>query len=318
VEPPDNGQPPPTDITEIMPRSALMAALQSYVKPPSLAPHRTINADMQALLDIIQDASFPPEDRVRAGQQLDKFDDPRRGVGQRQDGIPDIDWLKVSEGGFFYQAGEVEMLPDYYISRYPVTYAQYRVFVEDRDGYSNDRWWSGLAVRQTEPAQQEFRFGNHPRENVSWYDAMAYCRWLSAILKYEIRLPTDLEWEKAARGADGRRYPWGDEYVSGYANVNEILDGDGEFVMLQTTPVGVYPQGVSPCGAFDMSGNVWEWCLNVYDDPTTPALDDVSPRTLRGGSWHNPAQSAQATYRAPGDADGRSPLVGFRLARPAP
>src|SRR3970282_1716599 len=114
--------------------------------------------------------------------------------------------------------------PDFYIARYPVTFIQFDEFLRASNGYSDDSWWRGLAVRQTQPGDPTFRFSNGPRENVSWYDAVAYCRWLSARLNYAIRLPTDAEWEKAARGTDGRQYPWGDTYVSGRAHGHETLE----------------------------------------------------------------------------------------------
>jgi formylglycine-generating enzyme required for sulfatase activity len=284
----------------------------------SLVTNRTISPEIQHWLDKITDPATPPFERAQAGMELAKVGDPRRGTGLRMDRIPDIDWVKIPRGKFTYQSEIEKELPDYYIARYPITYAQFQAFIDAPNGYSNDAWWDGLAVRQTEPGDQSFKIINLPRENVSWSDAVAYCRWLSARLNYEIRLPTDAEWEKAARGIDGRMYPWGDEYIKGYANVNESTLDQGGSYLRQTTAVGVYPQAASPYGVLDMAGNVWEWCVSLYDEPDSAALDELGLRILRGGSWYNNQQSGRTWFRVSGDADGRTGLVGFRVARSAP
>lgn len=278
--------------------------------------NKRIPQDAKSLLNTMQDLTVLPFERAQAGLDLSKGGDPRKGVGVRQDGIPDIDWVKIPGGSFFYQDGEQLSLPEYYIARYPITYAQFQAFIDAQNGYRNHQWWQGLSIRQAAPGEQALKFGNFPRENVSWYDAVAFCRWLSACLSYEIRLPTDAEWEKAARGTDGRQYPWGKWYLPGYANTNEQLNENGSFLM-QTSTVGIYPQGASPFGALDMSGNVWEWCASLSDDPDSTMLDEMGARILRGGSWFNSPESAATFFRAPGDPDGRTPLVGFRVARSA-
>jgi formylglycine-generating enzyme required for sulfatase activity len=284
----------------------------------SLVANRTISPETQRWLDKIIDAKTLPVERVQAGMELAKLGDPRRGTGLRGDKIPDIDWVKIPGGKFIYQSGAEKVLADYYIARYPITYEQFQAFVDAANGYRDDNWWDGLGARQTKPGDQAFKISNHPRENVSWYDAVAYCRWLGARLNYEIRLPTDAEWEKAARGTDGRIYPWGDEYQVGYANFKEsFLVKSGNFLM-QTTAVGLYPQGASPYGVLDMAGNVWEWCASLHDAPDSSSLDEIAPRILRGGSWFNSQQSGYTWFRNAGDQDGRTALVGFRVARSAP
>ncbi|MCE7939144.1 MAG: hypothetical protein DYG90_11305 [Chloroflexi bacterium CFX6] len=188
-------------------------------------------------------------------------------------------------------------LPAYDIGKYAVTYAQYKAFLDAPDGFRDDRWWREpvrLAERQKEHGDQQWKIANRPAERVSWYDAVAFCRWLTAKLRAagelaadrEIRLPIEAEWEKAARGTDGREYPWGGAYIDGSANVVDGASGrqlaalaekgdweayrklfwdDATVALKHTTGVGMYPHGASPVGALDMSGNVWEWCVTEYE-----------------------------------------------------
>ena len=133
--------------------------------------------------------------------------------------MPDIDWVEIPAGTFIYQDGEKQQLPAYAIARYPITHCQFQAFIEAPDGYPNPAWWQGLAEQPEAPAEARWDYANHPREMVNWYEAVAFCRWLSHLLGYEVRLPTEQEWEKAARGTDGREYPWGNGYRSGHANI---------------------------------------------------------------------------------------------------
>ena len=178
-------------------------------------------------------------------------------------------------------------LPDYYLARTPVTNAQYAAFVEGT-GHSPPRYWRG--------SRPPWGRGQHPVVSVSWYDAMAYCHWLVQLTGKPYRLPTEAEWEKGARGTEGGRYPWGDEWDPARCNTKESGRED-------TMPVGRYPEGASPYGLLDMAGNVWEWTSSLYwaypyqaddgrEDHTTP-----ESRVLRGGSWLDFHDSARAAYR---------------------
>jgi len=180
-------------------------------------------------------------------------------------------------------------LDEYWIDKYPVTNSQYQQFIADggysqKGGWSQDGWRWRQAKNRTAPRywdDLQFNKPNYPVVGVTFYEAEAYARWAGK------RLPTGAQWEKAARGMDGRIYPWGDAFDPNRCNCSE-----GEFPM-STTSVGIYPLGVSPSGVWDMAGNVWEWCADWYADDyyqKSPARNPRGPnsgkyRLLRGGSW---------------------------------
>ncbi len=248
--------------------------------------------------------------------------DDRKGVGvihSSGHAIPDIDWVLIPDDGEFIYGDESEnngprnlRLPAFSIARYPITYAQFQCFVDAPDGFANPKWWKGLAAdaaHRRSPGEQAFRYANHPRECVSWYDAVAFCRWLSEQLGEAIRLPTEWEWEKAARGRQGLIYPWENTYLKGRANTFEA----GEYYLGSTSAVGIYPQGASPYDVLDMSGNVWEWCLNQYEQPDNIQLRGERVRVVRGGSWGSFLDFARASYRSRHDPNYRGDNVGFRV-----
>jgi formylglycine-generating enzyme required for sulfatase activity len=267
-------------------------------------------------------------------------------VGLRADGLPDLAWIEVPGGPFTMGSEEYDDekpirqvdVPAFYVARYPVTYAQYRVFLDAEDGYGNERWWKKppkLKHHDPDKPDPYWKIANHPVESVSWYDAMAYCRWLSARLGYEVRLPTEEEWEKAARGGltldragqernpwPDRRYPWGPEYIVGAANIDETwslgVSQVGPHYLECTTAVGIYPQGASPYGALDMSGNVWEWTLTEYENRQSGDFTNDRRRVLRGGSWYGIHDGARAAYRSVDGPDDRGRGLGFRLVALAP
>lgn len=254
--------------------------------------------------------------------------DNRKGVGLGADDLPEFDWVEIPAGEFLYgdkkQPRTIEK--PFKISRYPVTYKQFQAFIDAPDGFHDPRWWEGLAddeyrrKNQSAPGDQAFKFWNHPRDSVSWYDAIAFCRWLSfkmggkwgldEIDKWPVRLPTEFEWEKAARGTDGREYPYAGKFDAAKGNTNKTGIG-------QTSAVGMFPDGASPDGVLDMSGNVWEWCLTDYRNPAPDAkaedLRNANTRVLRGGSWSSLLVSARAAFRSSFDPFNRYDSVGFRV-----
>jgi len=265
----------------------------------------------------------PPE-RAHVWRTLGRLGlDHRPGVGLR-DGLSDIAWAEVPAGAFLYgDEKRKKTLPAFCIARYPVTNAQYQAFIHDA-GYETDAWWKGLAERPG-PVRGSWTDPNGPRETVSWYEAMAYARWLDARFRARgllpegraVRLPTEEEWEKVARGNDGREFPWG-EVASGRANINETWGEAGPHYLGQTSAVGLYPDGASPCGALDMAGNVWEWCLNQYEKPERQDVKGDARRVVRGGSWFDYRDFARSAVRndlTPGDRDN---FLGLRLVCVAP
>lgn len=216
-----------------------------------------------------------------------------------------MDMVKVPKGSFLY--GDQKMREtidhDYWIDQYPVTNEKYRAFVE-AGGYGNQQYWSDYGWNwKTEnniigPAYwNDLKWNSEdcPVVGVSYYEAKAYARWAGK------RLPTEQEWEKAARSEDGRQYPWGKKFYKNRCNSSESE-------ISHTTPVNQYPNGVSPYGCYDMAGNVWEWCASWYDSTQGWCI-------VRGGSWNAVPADLRLTARNWYDAFYRNYLLGFRLAQ---
>lgn len=247
--------------------------------------------------------------------------DDRSGVGLRPDGLPDIVWQDCEAGDFLYgdPAEKRTQETPFRIARYPVTHRQFQAFV-DAGGYGQDEWWAGLAERpEAMPAQ--WLEPNAPRETLSWYEATAFCRWLDAQFKtagllpegWRVSLPTEEQWERAARGTDGREYLWEGDFRSGLANIDETWGDVGPCRLGRTSPVGIYPDGQAPSGALDMVGNVWEWCRNEYEQPERCGDVGDSSRVVRGGSWVGDSDYCRAAYRDRDSPDGRFDDLGFRV-----
>lgn len=280
---------------------------------PGGVPVQSKDRVLRALAPVMQNASVHPDLRRRAGLLLGR-------LGWRP---VDLDrFVEVPEGKFLYgpKKKKVEIARKFWLGKYAVTNAQFARFVQ-AGGYQNREFWSenGWAwrtgkydERTLEPVERDWldhrptisrnapyfwhniELGNpiFPVVGVSWYEAEAYCNWLAKNVVavppgYTVRLPTDLEWERAARGENGREYPWGDEFEKDAANTWDTdPDGSG---LGGTTAVCTFPQGISPVGAWDMSGNVWEWTASWYDE-------DNRYRVVRGGSWIGYQWFARASF----------------------
>lgn len=255
--------------------------------------------------------------RERFGREMAEIGDLRDGVGLDEAGLPKFKWLRVPagkitlDGGRPEQAGPFEVAA-FEISQYPVTWGQYDAFLEASDGFGNPEWWQGLAKRSETPGERRWDYANYPAIYVSWSDAVAFCRWLSHRSGQEIRLPTEWEWQQAATGGKvGYEYPWGAEWGEAKANTYESS-------INRTTAVGLYPAGASPVGALDMSGNVWEWCLNEFETPERTELDGDKSRVVRGGAWASSRRDARASYRDVNHPGYRLNGLGFRVVRVSP
>jgi formylglycine-generating enzyme required for sulfatase activity len=288
---------------------------------------RALNDNRAGMAALLEGGHLPSVERAAAGRSLSRLGDLRPGVGLRPDGLPDIAWADEIQPGK-YSIGEpeqsdnppreIEIRHPYRVSKYLITQAQYLAFQDDgsKRGYTCPEWWEGLAADEDDkqPAEPAFRYDNHPMEQVNWYQAVAFCRWLTekarGILIPEnavIRLPHEYEWEVAARGTDGRTYSYRGDFDPKKANTLETGIG-------HTSAVGIFPDGVSPCGAFDMTGNVWEWCRNKYGEPDQIDVDDsVETRVLRGGSWYGDVDYARAVPRGLDPPANRNPPIGFRV-----
>ncbi len=190
-------------------------------------------------------------------------------------------------------------LEGYWMGKYEVTFSQY-------DRYCNE-------TKIEKPGDKGWGRENRPVINVSWTEAAAYCQWLSDKTGLLFKLPTETQWEKAARGNDQRKYPWGSqEPDKNLANFSVNIG--------TTTPVGSYPAGASPYGLLDMAGNVWEWCSDWYEAgyyKNSPQKNPAGPnsgsdRVVRGGSWYSEARNLRCAYRHDYGPSSRFNL-GFRL-----
>jgi formylglycine-generating enzyme required for sulfatase activity len=203
----------------------------------------------------------------------------------------------------------------YYLAKTPVTHAQYHAFLRATGREAPEGWGWG---KYTPPRGKE----DHPVFNVSWYDALAYCQWLSEVTGKSYGLPSEAEWENGARGTAGCIYPWGNQWNAMHCNSAESRLGE-------TTSVYAYPQGASPNGILDMAGNVWEWTRSLWgrngENPdyrypyrATDERENLDAgqevlRVLRGGAFYSSRRDVQCAYRNRYAPDGRYRSFGFRV-----
>jgi len=282
------------------------------------------SATRQAVIEHLLSALVKPavalRVRIAAGEILGCLGDPRLG-----------EMVVIPAGDFLMGEGKEQhelFLPDYQLGKYPLTNAEYERFIE-AGGYQDKRFWTEagwqeIGQKQNEPRfWQDARFNkpNQPAIGLSWYECVAYCRWLSAETGQLYRLPTEAEWEKGARGFDGRVYPWGNKFEASRLNARE-----GDQKVCATTPVGIYPTGVSPFGLFDCAGNVWEWCATRWKKPfpydasqdewQANYLEGHNLRVLRSGSWNYRAEATRCGYRFKFQPYGWTERGGCRVVSP--
>jgi formylglycine-generating enzyme required for sulfatase activity len=265
----------------------LDAKIEEYVKQQlrkSLdIPQREMNIFERKIL-----GKQKPDWMERRAQAIETL--VRAGAGYWYPPYGEPEWITIPAGKFWMgEAKEIHSveLPEFQIARVPITNAQYALFVQDAKYQAPAGWEDNRPPKGKE---------SHPVVKVTWYDAIQYCEWLSEKTGKSVTLPSEAEWEKAARSDDKREYPWGtwQEYR---ANTRELGLGD-------TTPVGIFLEGASPYGVLDMSGNVWEWTRSEYkgypyraEDGREDFSKKVEYRSFRGGSFLIEASFARCAFR---------------------
>ena len=342
-------------------------------RPIGRTDQKTLPCVRQWLQQIIAGGELPVLERAAAGRALAQLGDPREMIMS----LTKMEFSWVPAGPFWMgsKIAKEEKLHlnkqldyDYWISRYPVSNAQFAYFVKDEGYHDPANWdeakqdgiWRDGEVKgwiDEQPRKKPYDFGepfnltNHPVVGITWYEALAFTRWLTRkwqkegmIPEYlEVRLPSEAEWEKAARGGEQipenfvvgppwevevkpelkpnnqpqRNYPWGgaDQCEPDLANFEQSGIG-------ATNALGCFPAGISPYGVFELSGNVWEWTRSVYQDyPYNPkdgrekliSKGEQDRRVLRGGSWDTLAEHLRSSYRNRFVPDYRSYYFGFRV-----
>jgi energy-coupling factor transporter ATP-binding protein EcfA2 len=235
---------------------------------------------------------------TEAGEILGWLGDPR-----------DLKEFVLIEGGEYdlEGLGKVDISP-FEICKYPVTNQWYKEFV-DAKGYEKPEYWSPHGQKWLEQQQEKFprywherkwKCPNSPVVGISWYEAYAFCNWLTKDDRYIYRLPTEQEWQVVASGIERRVYPWDNGW-------DKLRCNNWEIGLQKTSPVGIFKKGDTPEGISDVVGNVWEWTDSWYDK--------AEMRVLRGGSWGSGDYDYQCTSRNHGVPFGRRSDVGFRFAR---
>jgi formylglycine-generating enzyme required for sulfatase activity len=326
-----------------MVEDALMNISRDIEQLKSDKPTASSETIGQSIIALLQTTELTPVQRAELGSQLAILGDSRPGVGvvspsAQASPVPDIAWIDIPAGVFVmgsnkeqdFSAKDIELpphrvdLPAYCISLVPVTYQQYDVFVND-GGYVRREYWTEAGWKwkadKTVPSlawdDPVFHVANQPVIGVSWYEADAFCHWLSARLGYMVRLPTEAEWEKAARGTEGLIYPYGNRFDSAATNVE--ASGIG-----RPCAVAMFPQGASPYGVLDMSGNVFEWTTTRFRPYPYDAADgredtiQYGSRVFRGGAFGFDAVLARTSFRSHFYPYARYDWVGFRVCRSTP
>jgi formylglycine-generating enzyme required for sulfatase activity len=293
------------------------------------------DAALLLLAEVPETAAVPLEMRLEAAGLLGA-DDPRLLNPQTGENRLGNYWCQLEAGAFWYgdetedeELQRMELAYGYQVARYPVTNAEYARFIA-AGGYQQPEWWTpnGWTERQqsnwTQPRyweDEEYNAPTQPVVAVSWFEAAAYCIWLTATghaagwlpPAEEIRLPTSLEWERAARHTDQRPYPWGDaEPTSEHGNTEHTGIG-------KSSPVGCFPAGAAMCGMLDAVGNVNDWTMTPYEQPAqlTPQKDftPLAGVVLRWSNWARGGAHMFCGSRDRNFAFNGGHIGGFRIIR---
>jgi formylglycine-generating enzyme required for sulfatase activity len=318
----------PTSLAKRVRCAALLSAMMRDLsrmkfKPKTPDYARTVR-EVMGIFDPAESERIAITRRLPAADLLGEVGDPR---------LEEDNWVAIPLGAFNIGAQREDKhhpnwdpeacasespvhevrLRGFHIRRFPVTVQEFELFLK-HGGYSNRKYWvegyGQFAAPRDWTRQQDHP--NRPVVGVSWFEAAAYCAWVGA------RLPTEAEWERAARGPDGNKYPWGNKHpldssCANYANY------EGRNEVGHQTPVGLYPKGNTPDGISDMLGNVWEWCQDWYgsydprDYPNGPSSGDM--KVMRGGSWLDPDRCVRVSNRLRYGPSIRQNFIGFRCAR---
>ncbi len=278
---------------------AMLRDLDSYC--PSDRRYTESLRLVEAIFDKVKSRSVPFADRLAAAEALGHVEpawieipetkDFWMGAQNKDPNEPNYDaeafgWEKVSK---------VTRIPAFRIAKHPVTVGEYEQFIED-GGYADRSLWEAGGFGKTAEPQgwlDQIDFKSRPVVGVNWWEAMAYAKWAGA------RLPAEEEWERAARGTKGSKYPWGDTIDANHANYFESG-------IRRPTPVGLYPEGASEDGVLDLAGNVWEW---------TASVSGKDAFVWRGGSWFVVSRLARSAYRDLDQPVVRNHDLGFRLVQ---
>jgi formylglycine-generating enzyme required for sulfatase activity/energy-coupling factor transporter ATP-binding protein EcfA2 len=312
-------------------RLQLVYAMQARLHPDwNEVEQAFIEPEQERLYRELEIIETTHQRRYDIGERLARIGDYRKGIGVKE-GIPDITWLPVAPGGEIDVERKTFKVQPFFIAKYLTTYAQFQAFINSGE-YDDPRWWESFPseYQPQQPRNVVNGNANAPRDTVSWYQSVAFMRWMTHRCRgltlpnliapndeswivgenAEIRLPTEWEWQWAAQGGrEQREYPWG-EWRSGYANTTEAGIND------RSTAVGMYPHGAAGCGALDMAGNLWEWCLNDHSKPSIiNGYNNVESKVLRGGSFSSIQVLARSSSRYINDPvpNYASLNYGFRL-----
>jgi formylglycine-generating enzyme required for sulfatase activity len=212
----------------------------------------------------------------------------------------------------FLPVHTVSRMRPFEMARYPIVNAQFNMFLRDPNGAARTRWWSYSSYAQNyHQKNNQIRPSSntgdtHPRDSISWYDAVAFCYWLSEKLGKKVFLPTRAQRMRAAQGSDGRIFPWGSIF-------NKELCNSRESGRASTTPVTMFPGGASPYGIMDMSGNCWEWCVDAPSHNRPFDLKTNAKRAVMGGGFRSNQAQLVNDYTLEQAPDTQWPMIGFRV-----